>query len=694
MSKNIFIELLDWSKELTNWQNEAIRRLFNKRKLLNTDIDEIFEIAKAEHGFSASTKDICYLLQTTDLPVSEKKYTKVFLKGIRNLVNVNALKNDQRLEIGSQLTIIYGDNASGKSGYARVMKKAFKARSIEPILPNVYTQASSKVEASAIFEIEENGSKRDENWLDDHPASPCLGLFAVYDSKCARVYVNQDNQLDFVPYGFDIIDNLASITAEIKKRFQNIAQDNLPKEELIEPFIDSTSIGKFLAEISTTTKEEDIKSKSEWTADDEAVLNETEKKLLILEKTSPAILKKQILTERRGLEVLLESVNRVTEQISENRVKNIKDEIQEIEKYSKAVETAAKLAFGDLDVNGIGNDIWRELILSAAEFSTKFAYPGQVFPSTEENSKCVLCLQTLDKNAKERLTRFWKFIQDDTANKKAKAVELLDKEKTLLKTDLANLRREIEILKKVTLQENTDIFTIVNTYLTESLKRLESIINELKLNKCDSITKITESPASKIINSIEQLKTKLEGIVEENKINEEIINFKNKILELNAKKKLKDNLITILCYLNNLKVSTMATIIASKITTNAISLKASSLHEKFVTDEFKKKVCGELKPLQLSRVKAVIGKKSEKGKVLHKVTIEGVPAISPELVFSEGEKTAIALSCFLAELSLSEDNCGIIFDDPVSSLDHIIREFVSERLVTEAKKKTSYSFYS
>lgn len=158
MSKNIFIELLDWSKELTHWQNEAIRRLFNKRKLLNTDIDEIFEIAKAEYGFSASTKDICYLLQATDLPVSDKKYSKVFLKGIRNLVNVNALKNDQRLEIGSQLTIIYGDNASGKSGYARVMKKAFKARSIEPILPNVYTQASSKVKASAIFEIEENAA--------------------------------------------------------------------------------------------------------------------------------------------------------------------------------------------------------------------------------------------------------------------------------------------------------------------------------------------------------------------------------------------------------------------------------------------------------------------------------------------------------------------------------------------------------
>ncbi len=86
-------------------------------------------------------------------------------------------------------------------------------------------------------------------------------------------------------------------------------------------------------------------------------------------------------------------------------------------------------------------------------------------------------------------------------------------------------------------------------------------------------------------------------------------------------------------------------------------------------------------------MRAGIDKKSEKGKVLHKVTVEGVASASPEAVFSEGERTAISLACFLAELSASEDNCGIIFDDPVSSFDHRIRRAVVNRLVPEAANR-------
>jgi hypothetical protein len=106
-----------------------------------------------------------------------------------------------------------------------------------------------------------------------------------------------------------------------------------------------------------------------------------------------------------------------------------------------------------------------------------------------------------------------------------------------------------------------------------------------------------------------------------------------------------------------------------------------------VTEAFKKKVQDELKPLNLTRVKAGIDKKSEKGKVLHKLTIDGATNAPLDVVFSEGERTALSLSCFLAELSASDDNCGIIFDDPVSSLDHRVRGAIVNRLVAEAAKR-------
>jgi len=91
------------------------------------------------------------------------------------------------------------------------MKKAFRARAIDPILQNVYNVSPVIGPASAVFEIEEAGKVRDEKWTDDVQPPECLGRFAVFDSKCARVYVSESNELTFVPYGFDIINNLGTL---------------------------------------------------------------------------------------------------------------------------------------------------------------------------------------------------------------------------------------------------------------------------------------------------------------------------------------------------------------------------------------------------------------------------------------------------------------------------------------------------
>jgi hypothetical protein len=62
-------------------------------------------------------------------------------------------------------------------------------------------------------------------------------------------------------------------------------------------------------------------------------------------------------------------------------------------------------------------------------------------------------------------------------------------------------------------------------------------------------------------------------------------------------------------------------------------------------------------------------------------------AKSPGEVLSEGEQRAIAIGSFLAEVNLGGGTGGVVFDDPVSSLDHKRRERVATRLVQEALKR-------
>jgi hypothetical protein len=56
-------------------------------------------------------------------------------------------------------------------------------------------------------------------------------------------------------------------------------------------------------------------------------------------------------------------------------------------------------------------------------------------------------------------------------------------------------------------------------------------------------------------------------------------------------------------------------------------------------------------------------------------------------VFSEGEQRAVSLAWFFAEISISSSRSAIVFDDPVSSLDHEWRRRVATRLVEEAMQR-------
>lgn len=56
-------------------------------------------------------------------------------------------------------------------------------------------------------------------------------------------------------------------------------------------------------------------------------------------------------------------------------------------------------------------------------------------------------------------------------------------------------------------------------------------------------------------------------------------------------------------------------------------------------------------------------------------------------ILSEGEKTCVALAGFLTELATAAHRSALVFDDPVSSLDHRWRKKVAQRLIEESKQR-------
>ena len=118
--------------------------------------------------------------------------------------------------------------------------------------------------------------------------------------------------------------------------------------------------------------------------------------------------------------------------------------------------------------------------------------------------------------------------------------------------------------------------------------------------------------------------------------------------------------------------------------TTGISRKSTDLSKEMATQEVADALNRELKALDVDELHVVMKSSSPGGKTQYKLELQLPGGGSPSDILSEGEQRAISIASFLAELSLSKSRGGIVFDDPVSSLDHKRRWKVAQRLAHEA----------
>ena len=160
-------EILSWSSACPDWQKDALRRLCILDSLTDDDFDELLEVCKGKLN--------AVPLAAEHIRDPAASNVQVTLLKLSKLKNVNALNEGEVLSFQrSGLTIIYGDNGAGKSGYARVLKQACRARLPrgDVILPNIYSDGNGTPEADVVFRA--GGQTRTFKWKQGSTADSTL----------------------------------------------------------------------------------------------------------------------------------------------------------------------------------------------------------------------------------------------------------------------------------------------------------------------------------------------------------------------------------------------------------------------------------------------------------------------------------------------------------------------------------------
>ncbi|MCJ7603921.1 MAG: AAA family ATPase [Desulfobulbaceae bacterium] len=681
---SILHDILTWSHGLPAWQSDAIARLFDRQTLTAEDLDDLYALLKKENGIPDPQDRTAQTLSADQIPSAVASSIHLVLLAMKDLEHVNAIAEKQRLVFGPQgLTVIYGDNGSGKSGYSRVLKRACRARDqSEPIYPNAFLPSETAGTAQAKFEVSVDGVEEEYLWNIKNPSPEILSSLSVFDARCARAYLDNENDFAYIPYGFDILEGLAQTCRQLKEKIEREhAQQTVDLTVFAALIDDVTEVGKLIANLSCKTQRKHVEALTTISPEEISRRDELEKNL---KESNPKEKAQQIRILSRRIAKLIQNITGKLAIVDDRAV----EKMQELTESYQAAQTAAVLSAQKFkeDINLLpctGGGAWKELFEAARKFSAE-AYRDKVFPDLGRDTPCPLCQQPLAEGV-ERLQRFEEFVQQESEKAAQSKKKILDeaynvfiKQNVTLGLD-DELYAEIEALDKALA---LDIRT-VEASLISRLTAIKTAVVSTDWGKFDSLPR---SPVEQLQLWVEKLNQNADTLEKATDEKARAI-LQQEFNELNSRIGLLKVKPAVLSAIDRLEHQTKLTKCLSAVKTNAISHKTTEFAEKVISKELEEALNREFKVLGAGNLLVQLQSRSAKGKALHKLKLNLPQAKTPGDILSEGEQRAIAIGSFLAEVNMSGSTGGVIFDDPVSSLDHKRRERVAKRLVQEAAKR-------
>ena len=313
------------------------------------------------------------------------------------------------------------------------------------------------------------------------------------------------------------------------------------------------------------------------------------------------------------------------------------------------------------------------------------AYQGEEFPPVASDKLCPLCQEDLSESGTNRLKRFNEYIQNDVAKTANTAREKVETAKSKIeRADLQVIADEALSVELNTLDNS--ILDKVKEFQASINSRRDSMLDCLETSDWEKISVLIETPRTRVLQLAAQqdkaYRTLVEAADEEKKRK-----LEKEFCELSSRRSLSKSLEAVLELLERMKKKASLEKCKTSLETRSISNKSKAFAAVAVTDELRKNLDQEFSTLGIGHIKTKLKERSDHGKMFHQLLLDLPTANKIDEILSEGEQRAIALGSFFAELAQANHSCGIVFDDPVSSLDHKRRKKVAKRMVQEASTR-------
>ncbi len=590
----------------------------------------------------------------------------ITLSKLYDVQGVNRLIQGQEIVFGTKLTVVYGENGTGKTGYSRIIQQIGNyIGDVKPIKPNVF-----EADQTPHAKIDYKTAEGELTMLDWHAGDGAKLGVKLFNNECVRFSLNNERKIDFQPYIFYVCGELADATSRlgtlVSQRLNELSQ------AAICPVIAGTEIHKQIAAIITECSVDKLRALDEQINSMEICALDDEQKKLNIEKDKCSI---------AALEADWRTSNSLQKSIQNIISATIKSEFYKSKKYQKYLnnekrikelqdKTDVKAILSRLNIDESISSIFEKFIFEADKLYKLLTHDKY---GIQEMHSCILCGQSIESDNVD-VHKILHLYGDLIAASKADSIDKLLAENKAIENSQKQLIHSLQVL-----QQTPDIDG--NEILSRTVKELITLFKDCAI---DNFEALVDRQVNEIITFDEALVKKsseIQTAIQNNEEKRKDLNLK--LNEIKAKIDVYKNYENIRAYL----LSYINLSVLKSINNHGISKCQKDIQEKLYKNSFMSLLQTTLNELNAPPEVKFNTAISSSRMAIKQGYDKIVKGNQLNEILSEGEQTVVALAQFIAESKFNPHENVLFFDDPVNSLDLKRMQTIAKTLVSLAKEK-------
>jgi len=671
-------EVKGFADGLSYWAKYLAEKILSGNTISDLEINTAYSYLLEELDLTPATTKPDITINYNGGNSGNYKLDLLFRK-LENVEGVNALTENQLIDFSPNLTIIYGANGSGKSSYVRLLKKAFYSKTPEDIIQNIHLPSGHKPVA-ANFTFHSGGSDISLTY----PANSTnteFEQYAVFDNGSVRHHLDHKNEFEFRPAGLSFFADFTEAIKRIELKLNSEMASKQTPNDFIVWFDGESEIKTLVQGLTAKTNIEELNKHTPFLEKDKLNKTAIEKKydelVLASKNKEKEILKLENI--KIGLNSNRKTIEAINTYFTTDHLTYVANSISDCLQKEATAKAEGIENFTTDKIQNIGTTEWKSFIIAADKFAKQQKENEGVYP--ENNDSCLLCHQPLSKDAEILIQNYWAFI------------------KSVAEQNAAQSQKTLNEIKASFEKISFDLFPVENTlasWLTEnypkvleSLKENLSTQKALALNIIADITNKTASKQIEIKTSVTDYETIISAIDESIKALKEgaqsleLTKLQTEKTYLSHKEKFNTHFARFITYIQNQQWILKANAISWMAQKRGITEWEKYLSGKYFNQKYIDTFNQECINLN-GNFGIEVSHTGSAGTSFRQLTLKGR---NPAVILSEGEQKVIALADFISEMQLSDINRGVIFDDPVNSLDDGRKKDIAQRLIRESVRK-------